>query len=87
LGVVSIRELGRQASRVVSRVRRSRKPAIVTLRGEPVAAVIPLDMDKLEDFVLAQAPSFVAAMRAADEDLAHGRTVGAEKLLEELEAD
>ena len=87
MGAVSIRELGRQASRVVSRVRRSRRPAIVTLRGEPVAAVIPLDMEKLEDFVLAQAPSFLAAMKAADEDLLHGRTVEAEGFIEEVEAD
>jgi hypothetical protein len=49
--------------------------------------VIPIDMEKLEDFVLAQAPSFVAAMSAADEELRHGRTVGAEEFLEELEAD
>jgi len=39
------------------------------------------------DRVLAQATSFIAAMRAADEDLILGRTVEAEEFFEELDAD
>jgi hypothetical protein len=36
---------------------------------------------------LLRLPSFAAAMQAADEDLARGRTVEAEPFLEELEAE
>ena len=71
---VGIRELQRDTSGVVGRVARTGRPTFVTNRGEPVAAVVPIDPEALEDFVLANAPSFVRALRDADRDLVEGRT-------------
>lgn len=45
--------------------------------GEPVAAVIKIDPQALEDYILANAPIYVADMEEADRDLAQGRTVRA----------
>lgn len=83
---VGIRELQRDASGVVGRVASTRRPTIVTNRGEAVAVVVPVDHDALEDFVLASAPAFVGAMRSADRDLIAGRTRGSDEVFDELEA-
>jgi prevent-host-death family protein len=69
---VSIRDLQRDTSGVVRQVTRTGRPAIVTNRGDPVVAVVPVDPDALEDFVLANAPPFVRAMREADAALEAG---------------
>jgi prevent-host-death family protein len=74
VGTVTIRDLARNASRVVADVARTGRPALVTKHGRPVAAVVPIDESELEDMVLARAPEYLAAMTAADDDLAAGRT-------------
>ncbi len=71
---VSIRDLQRNPSDVVGAVERSGRPAIVTRNGKPVAAIMAVDEEALEDFVLANAPEFVKAMRKADAELAAGET-------------
>lgn len=72
MATVSIRELGRQVSGVVNEVRTTGRPTFVTHRGTPVAVLLPLDAEQLEDFVLANAPEYVASMRAADEAIEQG---------------
>src|SRR4051812_31081002 len=84
---VSIRDLAHKASAVVDEVAKSGKPAVVTKRGKPIAAVVPIDPDALDDWVLANAPEYVKARRDADLDLAAGRTVSLEDLRDELAAE
>jgi prevent-host-death family protein len=72
MATVTIRELGRQVSGVVNEVRTTGRPTFVTLRGTPVAVLLPLDADELEDYVLANAPEYVASMRDADEAIEQG---------------
>jgi prevent-host-death family protein len=81
-----VRELARNASAIVRRVTDTGRPAIVTNRGEPVAVVLPLDPEELEDYVLANAPRFVRSMREADRDFADGRTVEAEEFFASIDA-
>ena len=71
---VSIRDLQRNAGGVIAEVASSGRPAVVTKHGRPVAAVIPVSEEELEDWVLANAPEFVAGRQAADEELAAGET-------------
>ena len=84
---VSIRELANNASGVVASVAETGRPAIVTKHGRPVAAVVPIDQEELEDFVLANAPEFVAGRHQADADLAAGRTRSIGKVLADLDDD
>lgn len=84
MATVSVRELARHASAIVRQVMDTGRPAIVTNRGEPVAVVLPLDPDELEDYVLANAPRFVRSMREADHDFAEGRTVEADDFFASL---
>ena len=66
---------------------RTGRPAIVTRHGRPVTALVGLDPDELEDYVLAHAPEFVRATRAADADLRAGRARAADEVFAELEQD
>jgi len=84
---VSIRELSRNASGVVEQVTRTGRPAVVTKRGAPVAAVIPLDAEELEDLILAKAPQFLNDIKAAEEDIAAGRGRFLHEFLDELDAE
>lgn len=72
MSTVSIRDLANNASAVVDEVATSGRPAVVTKHGKPVAAVVPIDQEALEDWVLANAPEFVANMAEADEEIAKG---------------
>lgn len=72
MATVTIRELGRQVSGVVKEVTSTGRPAFVTHRGTPVAVLLPLDPEQLEDYVLANAPEYVASMRTADQAIARG---------------
>jgi len=82
---VSIRDLGRRPSQVVDEVVRTGRPAIVTRHGRPVTAMVAIDPDELEDFVLTHAPEFVRSMRAADADLRAGRVRSADDVFAEME--
>jgi prevent-host-death family protein len=71
---VTIRALADGASRVVREVQETGRPAVITNRGIPVAAIVPLTTEQLEDWVLANLPEFVESMAEAEEDIAAGRT-------------
>lgn len=85
MATISIRDLGRRPSQVVDEVIRTGRPAIVTRHGRPVTAMVAIDLDELEDFVLAHAPKFVRARRTADADLRAGRVRGATDVFAEID--
>jgi len=84
VGTIGIRDLARNASQVIDQVSSTGNPMIVTKHGRPVAAVVAVDPDALEDFVLATAPEYVAARRAADAELAAGRTRPAAAVFDQI---
>jgi prevent-host-death family protein len=85
MGVVGVRELGRSASKVVGDVRRTGRPVIVTVNGKPVAVVVPLNQEALEDYVLAYAEEFVRDRLEAEHELRTGRTHALTDVLAELD--
>ena len=74
MSAITIRALADGASRVVRDVQETGRPAVITNRGRPVAAIVPLTTEQLEDWVLANLPEFIESMNEADEDLTAGRT-------------
>lgn len=84
---VSIRDLGRRPSQVVDEVVRTGRPAIITRHGRPVTAMVAVDADELEDFVLSHAPAFARSRRSADADLRAGRVRPADEVFAELERE
>jgi len=76
MAAVNVRELARNTSKVIGDVARRKRPTIITRAGRPVAALIPIDADALEEWILANSPEFVRGMRKADQELRLGQTVG-----------
>jgi prevent-host-death family protein len=85
VGVVGVRELGRHASKVVGDVRRSGRPVIVTVNGQPAAVVVPLKAEDLEDFVLSYGEQFIRDRLLADNEFADGRTHTLEDVVADLD--
>ncbi len=54
---VNIRELKINGSKVINSLKR--KDVVITRNGKPVAALLPLDEDLLEDFILAHHPTLL----------------------------
>lgn len=80
---VSATGLARRTSRVIDDVLRTNRPTIITRRGRPVAAMVAIDSDELEDYVLSRAPEFVRSMATADADLRAGQTRAVEDVFAE----
>jgi prevent-host-death family protein len=85
MSTINIRDLSRHTSRVVEDVSSTGRPALVTRHGALVAAVVPINPEELEDFVLANHPDFLGAMAEAEEDAAEGRTRPLTDVLAELD--
>lgn len=84
MATISIRELANNTKTVVEEVAESGRPAIVTQRGKPLVAVVPLNQEALEDWVLANAPEFTHSYHEADEALAAGTTSSWDELRDDL---
>lgn len=85
MGTIGVRELARRTSAILDEIVRKREPTLVTRRGRPIAYVLPIDSEQLEDFVLANAPEFVEGVEAAELELRAGETVSLAEFRRELE--
>lgn len=57
---VTIRELKINGSKVVRKLKE--EDAIVTFHGKPVAALLPVDEDTIEEFIIAHSPELLAEL-------------------------
>src|SRR5437016_14589859 len=81
MATLDVRELSHNTSKAIGVVARRNRPAIITRGGTPVAAVVPIDADALDDWILANASAFVEGIRKSDADLRRGLTVGMDKAM------
>ncbi|HYY78824.1 MAG TPA: type II toxin-antitoxin system Phd/YefM family antitoxin [Actinomycetes bacterium] len=86
MGTIGVRELGRNASKIVNSVERTRRPVIVTVHGRPVAVVVPVDSEGLEDYLLARGRQFIRDRVKADQELHAGETHALDDVLAELDS-
>ena len=82
---VTIRELANRTSAVIDEVTRSGRPTIVTRRGHPVAALVPLDEQSLEEAATTQVLNLVGRRGALAHLLPRGRSAVDELLAERRE--
>lgn len=75
MAFIGIRELSRGVSKVLSDLQGNGEPVIITKQGRPVAALVAVDQERLEDLVLAASPAAAQRRTKADEDLDAGRAV------------
>ncbi len=60
---VAMRELRNDTSRLLDQL--AKEDVVVTRNGKPAAALVYLDEDRLEDFILAHHPTLLAEVKAA----------------------
>jgi prevent-host-death family protein len=65
-------ELKNQTNRLLHRAMGG-EPVIVTFRGKPAAALLPLREEDLEDFLIEHSPKLRKLIQEAEEDVAAGR--------------
>lgn len=85
MSTVGVRELARRASAIIDEIATKKEPALITRRGRPVAYVLPVDSEQFEEFVLANAPEFIAGMEEADVELRAGETISLSEFKQQLE--
>jgi prevent-host-death family protein len=85
MGTVGVRELARNASKIVGDVKLTGRPVIITVNGQPAAVVVPLNPDDLEDFVLSYGEEFVRDRIEAEHELQVGKTRSLPSVLAELD--
>ncbi|MGH7541088.1 MAG: type II toxin-antitoxin system Phd/YefM family antitoxin [Gemmatimonadota bacterium] len=74
---IGIKDLKAAASKVIDEVQRGGS-YIVTRRGRPAAAIVPIE--DAEDLVLANADEFIRMRRRGREDYRRGRSVSLKDL-------
>jgi len=82
---VDVRDLSSNTDAVLDDVITTGYPAIIMRDGAPVAAVVAIDSDALETFVLGNASEYVLGMVAVDREIAAGTLTG--HPLAEVEAE
>jgi prevent-host-death family protein len=87
MSTIGVRELARRASAIIDDIATKKEPALITRRGRPVAYVLPVDSEQFEDFILANAPEFVAGRTAADAELRAGETISLTELKRQLNSE
>ena len=85
--IVGIREFSRSVSGIVEQVVDTRQPVLISRRGQPVAALVHVDQQALEDLILGNMEQFVADLDRADADLVAGRAREFDDVVEELRED
>lgn len=59
------------------------EPVIITLRGKPAAAIMPLTEDGLEDFIIENSLAIRKKIARAEKDLKAGRVISLRDYLSE----
>ena len=73
MATITLRELARNTATVLQELETSRRPALVTRNGRPVAALVPIDETALEDWLLEHASVYTREVAAADPGLGADR--------------
>jgi len=82
---ISMRELLRDPKQVFSAIEENGDPFVVTRRGHPIAALIPIDPSELESSVLAAAPDLLESRHEAEHAREEGRTEPLEQVMQRLD--
>jgi len=77
---VGVRELKNRTSEILRAVREERAEYVVTYQGRPMAVLLPIDDEDLEDYVLSHHPQLVELRERAREAIRQGEFVTAEEL-------
>ena len=80
---VALRELKINPSKVLRRL--SKEDVVVTRNGKPAAALVALDEDLLEDFIIAHHPSLLSEVEAARAEYGKKGGIGHDAMKDRIE--
>jgi prevent-host-death family protein len=83
---VSVRTLLRDASAVFESLEQDGEPILITRRGRPVAALVPVDPEQADAIILSAAPAMIESRRQAENARAEGRTTPLAEAMKRLDA-
>jgi prevent-host-death family protein len=82
---VGVRELKNQTSKILKAVREEKAEYIITYQGRPMAVLLPIDEEELEDYALSHHPHFVELRERARQAIRRGEYVTSQELHSLLE--
>ncbi|MGI8425202.1 MAG: type II toxin-antitoxin system Phd/YefM family antitoxin [Actinomycetota bacterium] len=82
---IGVKELKTKASEILERAA-SGESFVVTKRGRPLAAMVPIDADDWEDQIIQRSKAIAQDLLIADQDLAEGRATPFEEAFSRLKA-
>jgi len=80
---IAMRELRNNTSKLLDRL--AKEDVVVTRRGKPAAALVYLDEDLLEDFILAHHPALMDEVEAARKEYEEKGGVGHKAMRKRIE--
>jgi prevent-host-death family protein len=82
---VGVRELKNRTSEILRAVREEGTEYVITYQGRPMAVLLPVDEEDLEDYVLAHHPHFVELRERARQAIRQGEFATSRELRTLLE--
>jgi prevent-host-death family protein len=77
---ITMRKLVRDTASVIDQLSETGEPVLIVRKGQPVAALVPVDTERAENIALATAPQFKASLARTDEAAAAGQTETLEQI-------
>ncbi len=87
MAAVGLRKLSRETREVIEQLEESHEPVLIVRRGKPIAALVAVDGENLNQLLLASLPEFVEERHKADEELATSQTRPLGEVMAEIEAN
>ncbi|RAN74869.1 hypothetical protein B5P43_27730 [Bacillus sp. SRB_336] len=75
MATITVRELARHAKEVFDELETSRTPLVITRNGLPVAALVSIDQQEAEAYLIASAPELIGNRKNAEAAILEGRTI------------
>lgn len=77
---ITMRKLVRDTASVIDQLSETGEPVLIVRKGQPVAALVPVDTERAENIALATAPQFKASLARTDEAAAAGQSETLEQI-------
>lgn len=87
MATVGLRTLSRETRKVIEQLEESREPVLILRRGKPIAALVAVDGENLNQLLIEGLPEFIEERRQADEELGDAQTRPLAEVMKEIEAN
>lgn len=83
MAMISVRDLQRNAKDIFDKVEGDSEPMVITRRGRPIAALMPVNQIQAEAILVSTSAEFIESREHAENARSEGRTVSLQQVLSE----